>query len=223
MAFKNSLFYQILKKVHWHYVACTKEVADIVVDHRMEKRLNVETSGNVYEKEERNVNQDETFYMPTSYRDLRMIFKHLQPGEKDVVADLGSGKGRVVFYAATHRLQKVYGVELRKSVHETAVKNLDAAAHLMSPVELLHDDVLKINVDDITVFYMFNPFGLMTTRSFVEKVKESVNNFPRKVRFVYYHTGQFDTKSYLDNVSWLTGGEQRLHPERNIFIYTNRS
>ena len=93
----------------------------------------------------------------TPYRIIRYFYQKFPPGHDDVVYDLGSGYGRVIFYGASVFPQTRFkGVEL---VHERVQECQKVlGSHEFRNVTFIEADVLNVDFSDGTYFYFFNPF-----------------------------------------------------------------
>ena len=111
-------------------------------------------------------------------------------------ADIGSGKGRVVFQAARrYPLRRVIGVELSAKLNDVARANLDAERDrlLCRNVELVTADVLEWAVpDDLTIAYLFNPFRGGVFAGFAERLAEAVARRRRPLRIIYVYPAEHD-------------------------------
>lgn len=126
---------------------------------------------------------------PAGLLSLRRILPPAQILAEDVFIDFGSGKGRVVLQAALqYPFRTVYGVEISEHLHRIAVSNLDAVAERLRcrDVRLVRADALDFDIpDDVTVAFFFNPFGAEVFSTILEKLLESVDRNPRRLRIVY--------------------------------------
>lgn len=144
-------------------------------------------------------------YEPIGYKCFDLIMEQLpiDPGV-DGFVDYGCGKGRAVVLAATYPFAKVIGVERRKELTEIARDNVERARrHITCP------DVQIANVDarawavphDITIAFLFNPFGGDILDNVIARIHESLTEYPRPFRLVYVlPKGQHDPFAEL---AWL--------------------
>jgi hypothetical protein len=119
----------------------------------------------------------------TTYRALRS----LTIGSDEVLIDIGSGTGRAVLIASLFPFRRAIGVERNVALHRRALDNL---AHFRlsrrAPVELICADALEYRLpDDVTVVFLYNPFGGETFRRVIEVVFASCERVPRRLRLVY--------------------------------------
>ncbi|MFD5552720.1 class I SAM-dependent methyltransferase [Streptomyces sp. NPDC127068] len=104
--------------------------------------------------------------------------------------DFGAGKGRALLLAARHGFPVVVGVE--RSAELCAIAERNVARWLRRRpgpfVEVHHADVRDFPVpDDITVGYLFNPFGPDTVRVAIDRILASLWRAPRPFHVVYAH------------------------------------
>src|SRR5204862_8137057 len=96
---------------------CTS-VLNRICDQYWEKRLGVTTTGGAPSP-----HPDAHDYGSVAYHTYFSIFDALQLQPDDVVADLGCGKGRVIFTAAQYLIRESVGVEIDPPLAELAEKN----------------------------------------------------------------------------------------------------
>lgn len=209
---KNCLICRILqesKNFCIAFIRCfyyfMRRIITIARDHFYDKKLGVETSG--YDNpgyfqasSDITLNEDMVAYGPTPYRGLKNLIDYLGLNQNDIFVDLGSGKGRVVFFVAIQRLKKVIGIEYDKKLVDIANENLKNLRLNNTPIEIIHTDAANFKIKDATVFFMFNPFGHKTIEKVIANIKESLINYPRKIRIIYYHPVYrflFDSQEWL--------------------------
>lgn len=171
-------------------------------DRLWDLRLSVRTvKGGIVPKGD-SKNGDATECVPTGYFLLAKIFDRLESGGSEVFADYGCGSGRVVCFAACKPYKKVVGVELLKDVAVLAQENVLNMSGKKAPVEVVAGmDVVDFDPKEVTQFFMFNPFGAATMRAVLERVRSSLDEFPRKITIVYFNPV---FESLLRDCDWLT-------------------
>ncbi len=158
----------------------------IIKDGYYEKKLGINTTGNYSKKEEMNEFEDDEQYEPTPYLLLKEIKNELRFKKSDVFVDLGCGKGRVPIYFSSLNIRKTIGLELKKSLIEIAQNNVKRLKQKHCEIEIIHQDVLKYNFDEGTIFFMFNPFGWKTMRKVIKKFKASYKKNKRNITIIYF-------------------------------------
>lgn len=155
-------------------------------------------------------------YGPTSYGMLKRIFDYLKLTPNDTVVDLGSGKGRVVFFVALQRLKKVIGVEIDGELIEIAKENLRRLKRRNAPIEFIHADAAQYKFTEENIILMSNPFGHKTLEAVIKNIKESLVIQPRKIHVIYYIPIHRDL---LDSQDWLVlKGKIKNH---NCLVWCN--
>jgi SAM-dependent methyltransferase len=140
-------------------------------------------------------------YHPSGWLSLRALLRRSEVGPDDVFADIGAGKGRVVYQAARrYGLKRVIGVELSPELAGQARANLKRHRRRLRchDVEIVTSDALAWEVpDDLTIAYMFRPFTGATFRGVVHNLIASYDRSPRRLRILYVkpedHASLMDT------------------------------
>jgi hypothetical protein len=135
-------------------------------------------------------------YHPSGWLSLRALLPPREVSAADVFADIGAGKGRVVYQAARrYGLKRVIGVELSPDLAEEARTNLERnrARLRCHDVEIVTGDALAWEVpDDLTIAYMFRPFTGATFRAVVDNLIASHDRAPRRLRILYVNPEEHD-------------------------------
>jgi predicted O-methyltransferase YrrM len=95
-------------------------------------------------------------FIPTPYEDIEVFFKLAPLNQFDVVFDLGSGDGRLLFSALEKGAGKIVGVELDSTLSLDARKTAEEKG-LEDRTVFLEADVLDIDLSAATVVlcYLF--------------------------------------------------------------------
>jgi len=153
-----------------------------------ERRLDVQTSGDIDLDELGIAAEGRRKYRPTGWLSLRRILPPNAVTADDVFLDIGSGKGRAVLMAARYPFRRVIGVELSEQLLDIAQNNVDRAkTHLRcQDIELVHADAESYQIpDDVTVVFLNNPFGGAIFAAVVNKLLDSYDRRPRPLRIIY--------------------------------------
>lgn len=163
-------------------------------------RLHINTCRIIRRNDSISERRDARGCVPTPYFRLHMVFKRLRISNKDVFADYGCGTGRVVCVAARLPFKKVYGIELFPDIALVARRNSKNVRNRQAPVEIIVGDVWNFDCKDITVFFLYDPFGQRTMQDVLLRIHTSLLRNPRNVRIIY-----FDPKyvALLNRCSWL--------------------
>ncbi len=124
-----------------------------------------------------------------SYRTLGVLFGHpmLRIDPRDVLVDVGCGKGRVInFWLLRGRQNSIVGVELTPSVAEWTRRRLSSFTN----VRIVEGDASSRVPPDGTLFFLFNPFGRDTMQAFALRVSQNAG--PAGVRIVYLNARHID-------------------------------
>lgn len=130
------------------------------------------------------------------FEEIRIAFKLRPPGAGDVVYDLGSGYGRYILYGAVNFPKATFkGVELVKE-RVQLVKSISDRLGLRN-TRLIAEDVLNINLDDGSYFFLFNPFP----NHIMDQVLKRLESLGRKKKITVITLHEPGTK--LLKAEWL--------------------
>jgi len=152
------------------------------------------------------------YYMPTSYADLLKVFRRTNLGSDDVFVDLGSGMGRAVFLASYLGVRKSIGLELVPSLHEAAEANRQRGD--WPNVQFQLGDAREKIFPDVTLLWMFNPFGPAIMEEMLAKLRK---NRRGPLRMIYLNPLHDDV---LERAGWLTKVE--TIPKSSNFLGTRQ-
>ena len=127
-------------------------------------------------------------YEATPWRYLPSVLRRRDVGADDVFVDLGCGKGRIVIQAASrYRFARVIGVEVAAGLAGIARHNVAEGPHrIRAEVDIQVADATSWTVpDDVTVAFMYHPFGGGTFATVLGNLIASYDCRPRRLRFVY--------------------------------------
>lgn len=177
----------------------------LIHDLLWEIRLNINTREIIKRKDCVSQNKDARFCTPCPYFRLHQIFRRFSINETDVFADYGCGLGRTVCVAARLPFVKVYGVELYPDIALVARRNAQKVRNRQATVEIIEGDVLDFNCQDVTIFFLYDPFGEQTIQDVLERIHSTLSKNPRCVKIIYF--GESGRRTLLDNTSWLKKAE----------------
>jgi len=145
-------------------------------------------------------------YAPTPIRILKLTLERININENDIFIDIGSGKGRVIIFAALYNFRKVIGLELIKEFHEDAKLNIERfklSENIRDKIELVNDDVCNYVInDDTTIFYFANPFSIQIYSKVFDKIYNSYINNKRLIKIIIYRPVLL-VKLYIEKIEWL--------------------
>jgi SAM-dependent methyltransferase len=179
-------------------------------------RHGVETRATKSDKLPLNYDRSRGFeYLPIWPKMARAVFRQLPRVDYSefTFIDLGSGKGRMLLFAAEQPFRRVLGVEMNKALHERAEKNIASYRNLRPAcpdVQSIHADATEFEFpDENLVVYFFNPFGEAITQRVLERLGESLRRAPREVvvvmcypEFAYVADRMPHLRSYQENDSF---------------------
>ncbi len=154
----------------------------------LERRNNIQTMGTISLETLELAGEDRVHYRPSEWTTLKRIVPRREVAPDDVFVDFGSGMGRVVFQAARYPFKRVIGVELSERLNDVARANIERNRErlLCREVQLVTSDVLDYAIpDDVTVVYLNNPFTGHIFRTVINRLLESVDRHPRRLRLIY--------------------------------------
>jgi tRNA A58 N-methylase Trm61 len=142
-----------------------------------------------------------TDFGPTPYRIIQAVFNRLQLQPSDQLVDFGSGRGRILCYAATYPITRVAGVEIGREAVEQARRNI-ASLRLRAAreVSVVHGSAPDFDCSGGTVYYFANPFEEPLFLGVLDNIRASLKTNQRDARIVYYNPMR---RSILDRLDWL--------------------
>jgi SAM-dependent methyltransferase len=170
-------------------VSAARHAAHRVYSDWWDRRLGVDTAGGDFSLAAEGFASDDFHdYSPSSCLDLTRVFRRLRPDpNRDVFLDYGSGLGRVVLMAAAQPFRRVLGVELSPHLVERALTNLEVALPRLAcrDVQMQCGNALAYPLPrDVSVVYLYNPFGGDVLRGVVENIRRSFEAAPRRLTVV---------------------------------------
>jgi hypothetical protein len=150
-------------------------------------------------------------YVPTGRHVLPSILSRRDVGPADVFLDAGSGMGRIVLQAALkYPVRRVIGVEISEELHRIAQTNLARNRHRLraADVDLVNTDISSFEIpDDVSIVFLYNPFTGEILKDFIDRLVDSVNRCPRRVRVLYINPE--DEASLVANGHVVFAGKRR--------------
>lgn len=170
-----------------------------------ERLLNIDTRG-VAELEKRSA---EHFpYAASSYLGTRAVLNRLRLGSRDVVIDIGCGKGRVVCIAAQYAVRGVIGIDTSADLLAAAEKNAAALRRQRAPITFVRASAYEFDYSDVTALYLFNPFGPATMMRTLARINETRSG-PVRIAYVNpVYDGVLHAAPWLGQIDWWKGGSR---------------
>jgi SAM-dependent methyltransferase len=139
-------------------------------------------------------------YKPTRTRYFRKLMRLLPHDRDGVFVDVGCGKGRILLLASMYGFDTIRGIEISPNLSRIAKRNIDAfrsrrAAN--NSMEVLCSNVLDYQFrHDENLFFLYSPFDFYVTQSFLDRIRLSIKQVPRKLCIVI---NEFRFPELLDN------------------------
>lgn len=128
--------------------------------------------------------------------------------DRDVLIDLGCGKGRVLAVACHYPFRKVMGVELDQDLAEAARNNLHrlAARGTTAPFVVDCADAAAWPIpEEVSIVFLFNPFYGETFRKVLANLRQSWDAQLRPLTVIYLqpvqHPDLLASEDWLDCVN----------------------
>jgi SAM-dependent methyltransferase len=155
------------------------------------------------------------YYEATPERTFRKMMRSLpRPLDGYTFVDYGSGKGRVLLFAAPYGFRRIVGVEFSPELCEAARSNLAAFVRSTGrswPVEIACTDAASFEVPDgPVVLYFYNPFDRALMGRIAAQIEKSWTLSPRGMFVVYYNTQSADAFESLGFLVRRATGTSRL-------------
>jgi len=157
-----------------------------VLGARFEATVGVDFDG-ILENRDIGTGPQSQRYQATIGEAFRTLLETIRPTADDVFVDVGSGKGKMLYYAAQLGFERCIGIELSSALIPLAESNLRRLG-LSASVELLQRDASRLSPADIsagTVFYLYNPFSEEILSKFLESVANAQALRRRPITVVY--------------------------------------
>jgi hypothetical protein len=120
--------------------------------------------------------------------------------------------------SAGYPFRQVRGIEFSKSVFNIALQNLKSVHPVK--IQVIYGNAAEYtDLDDITCFYFFNPFGPVVLRAVLQNIEKSLQCKPRPAFLIYNNPvhasviGEFTT--------WKILKQYAFKKENGIWVYVN--
>jgi hypothetical protein len=165
---------------------------------------------------------------PSRWNFLRRALRHCEIKPDDVFADIGSGKGRIVWQAAHYPFSRVIGIEISAGLNQVARRNINGNLDRLTcrNVDLITADATELAFpDDVTIAYMYSPFTGEVFRQVTDRIMESLDRRPRCLTLIYVNPemdGHIRDTGRFELARALRGFRPDLGKTRQINIYRAR-
>jgi SAM-dependent methyltransferase len=159
-------------------------------------------------------------FVPSVYRDTFQYLRAVGLGPDDVFVDLGSGLGRTVFAASWMGAKRAVGVELVQALTDGAEANRKRSNLHSRDIEFVCANALEFYEPDMTILYMFHPFGETVLEQVLANLKErrDADSKAKPLRIIYANPVYNDA---LQRSGWLRKTAQ-LPVTKLLFSSTGR-
>ena len=126
----------------------------------------------------------------------RLIARLPDEARSGTFLDCGAGKGRALILAARHGFQKGLGVEISPDYCAEAERNIAIylARQPGCSISVRNEDAAGAEIpDDVSVIYLYNPFGAEMIEAVIDRLQESLRRTPRPVWAIYLAAMHSDT------------------------------
>lgn len=128
-------------------------------------------------------------YLASQPEDIRSVFKNLDVDfRKYCFVDYGCGKGRVLAEAVRYPFKSVIGIDFAKELCEACEANLERvrSTQRCGDVQVFQADATEFDLPhEPCVVYIYNSFRGPVLAATLERIRKSVENYPRHVRITY--------------------------------------
>jgi len=170
------------------------ECIDKMIDAYYEARFNINTKGYVLKESLENQHPDWIDYGAINYRHIIMVLNNLKiDANTSTILDYGSGKGRVLSYAASCNYKKIIGVENSKFLMEIAKENINKMNHRKTK-DIIFEECNAENYEipsSVNIIYFYNPFIGLTLEKVIKNIILSYKESPRKISIVFWNDAEF--------------------------------
>lgn len=133
----------------------------------------------------------------TGYRVIKYIFNNsytIVPN--DVLVDVGCAKGRILGYWLKHfKDNKIIGIELDEPAAQKAQKLFSKNKN----VTVIHGNIIDSDIEDATVFYLFNSFNREVIKQFKQKLLKNYYGV-NDITVIYYNCTFID--EFKEDPTW---------------------
>lgn len=197
-------------------------VAETIRGHLYDRKLGVITCMDQhFFRDIESWNKAQYSYYPTRYSVLKKINASISLTPSDILVDIGSGKGRVVFFFASQKIRKIIGLESNSAFSNIAENNLKKLKLNNTEIKLHNVDARFFVFTDETIFFIFHPFGNESMGKVIDNIKSSLRVTPRKISIIC-HGFCFTDLVNLNMQDWLVLTRSISLETRNIYIWNNR-
>jgi predicted RNA methylase len=111
-------------------------------------------------------------YSTLSYHGIYKVLDMAKMSPDDVFVDVGCGLGRVLCCASRYKLKNVIGIEYDQDLADEAAANVQKLEKnkRCGPIEVINKSAIDYNYENVSIVFMFNPFGHETMKLFLDRL-----------------------------------------------------
>jgi SAM-dependent methyltransferase len=153
----------------------------------IDRRFGITTTDELVAREmENEVGHFRRVYRAMPFSAIWRLMRRIDPGPEDVLLDIGCGAGRVICMAAQYPFARVIGVDVDEAICALAERNARTLRRCRTRPVVHCADATRYRVpDDVTTVVLYNPFRGDVLRAALERILESVERAPRRLRVLY--------------------------------------
>ena len=160
-------------------------------------------------------------FVPSAYADAFDYLKAVKAGPDDVFVDLGAGYGRTVFAASHIGVRRAIGVDLVELLVEGAEANRKRCNLPAEKIEFICANALDYVEPEMTILYMFHPFGESILDQVLTKIRADRATRPDapKLKIIYanpVYDGALGRSGWLRKLTHIPG-KRRLFSNSGVF------
>jgi hypothetical protein len=186
-------------------------------DELWDRRLGVHTFGFRPASGNQDTPDWRLHYVPSSYRDIFFLLRHVGLNGDDVLTDLGAGMGRAVFAASWMGAKCTRGVDILPDLCEIAENNRRKGRLANRDISFSCQNAKDVDLTGTTVIFIFHSFGGDTLRAVLQNA-ERVRDSSRPLRIIYMNPV---FNEILEATPWLKGRGLVRAPRRFLTTMSN--
>jgi SAM-dependent methyltransferase len=160
-------------------------------------------------------------FVPSAYADAFDYLEAVNAGPDDVFVDLGAGYGRTVFAASHMGVRRAIGVDLVPLLVDGAEANRKRCKLQGRKIEFICANALDYVEPDMTILYMFHPFGEAILEQVLKNIQADRATRPDapKLKIIYanpVYDAALERSGWLRKVKHIPG-KQRMFSNSGVF------
>eukprot|EP01095_Lingulamoeba_sp_RSL-Kostka_P012578 TRINITY_DN49_c2_g1_i1.p1 TRINITY_DN49_c2_g1~~TRINITY_DN49_c2_g1_i1.p1 ORF type:complete len:210 (+),score=65.51 TRINITY_DN49_c2_g1_i1:145-774(+) len=159
-------------------------------------------------------------FFPTSVKTCNEMLELLEANENDILYDIGSGDGRMLFEAVTNfNVMKAVGVEFDEHLVEYSKKKANELQDdLSNRIQIIKDDCRNIDYTEATIITCYmGEYGTSLVRDILHELPSTI-----KIVNLDYSFDDWDYEKKLDTFSrvpTVDGKERKIIHPYTLYLY----